>query len=223
MDGRSEEGERLAQEALAMGQSFGHPAAPAAYGAQLYLLRMQQGRLGEIEGIFQGVAQRSPVARAGLAYIYAAKGHEAEARSVFEQFAADGFAGVPRDANWMLTLALLAQVCAYLSPYQGYNVSIESAVICYGALSRYLGLLANTLRRWEDAERHFEDALAMNTRMGARPWVAWTQYDYAAMLLKRRGPGDKEKARELREQALATAHELGMTALEERARALNIA
>jgi class 3 adenylate cyclase/tetratricopeptide (TPR) repeat protein len=228
MHGRFEEGERLAQEALAMGQSFGHPYAPAVYAVQLYLLRMQQGRLAEMEAIFQAAVQ--PVARAGLAYIYVAEGHEAEARSVFEQLAADGFASIPRDANWMLTLAALAQVCVFLddsqraetlhgllSPYQGYNVSIDNAIVCYGALSRYLGLLAAVLRRWDDAERHFEDALAMNARMDTPPWVAWTQQDYAAMLLKRGEPGDREKARELSEQALATARELGMKAIGDQA------
>jgi tetratricopeptide (TPR) repeat protein len=192
------------------------------------MLRLQQGRLGEMKALFQGAAQ--PVARAGLAFVYAAEGQKAEARSVFERFAADGFSGIPRDANWMITLASLAPVCTFvgdseraetlyglLSPYQGYNVSIDNAIVCYGALSRYLGILATTMGRWEDAERHFEDALAMNEKMGARPWVAWTQHDYAAMLQERGRAGDKERARGLREQALATARELGMRALEDQA------
>jgi hypothetical protein len=55
----------------------------------------------------------------------------------------------------------------------------------------------------------------MNTRMGARPWLAHTQDDYARMLLARAGPGDRERAQELLDAALATYRELGM----ERARA----
>jgi hypothetical protein len=69
---------------------------------------------------------------------------------------------------------------------------------------------------WNEAERHFEDALAMNTRMEAWPWLAHTQYQYATMLLARDQSGDSEKARELLKAALATARELGMRALEER-------
>ena len=68
-------------------------------------------------------------------------------------------------------------------------------------------------RRWDEAEQHFHDALALNTRMGARPWVAYTQYDYATMLLARNQPGDQEKAQELLALALTTAHELGMALL----------
>ena len=89
-------------------------------------------------------------------------------------------------------------------------------VVCYGAASRYLGMLATTMERWEEAAQHFEDALAMNARMGARPWLAHTQHQYAVMLLARNQPGDRDKAMALFEEALTTARELGMRALEAR-------
>ena len=72
------------------------------------------------------------------------------------------------------------------------------------------------MERWEDAERHFEAALAMNERMGARPWLAHTQHDYAGMLLARDGPGDTERAGDLLRVSLATCRELGMPALEQK-------
>src|SRR5439155_26173552 len=73
-----------------------------------------------------------------------------------------------------------------LLPYSRRNVVVSVGVACHGSASRYLGLLAATMQRWQDAERHFEDALGMNTHMGARPWVAHTEHDYACMLLARR-------------------------------------
>jgi hypothetical protein len=111
-----------------------------------------------------------------------------------------------------------------LLPYAGHTVVIGNAAACYGALSRYLGALATTLGRWDEAAQHFEDALAMNARMEAWPWLAHTQYQYAIMLLARDQSGDpstgsgqaSEKARELLKAALITARELGMRALEER-------
>jgi tetratricopeptide (TPR) repeat protein len=103
-----------------------------------------------------------------------------------------------------------------LLPFAGRNVVVSNAAICYGALSRYLGVLAATLERWEDAARHFEDALAMNSRMDARPWLAHTQEQYATMLLARNQLGDRDKAAALFDAALATARELGMRALEDR-------
>jgi hypothetical protein len=46
--------------------------------------------------------------------------------------------------------------------------------------------------------------------MGALPWLAYAQNDYAQMLSIRNVAGDRERARTLFEQALATAAELGM-------------
>jgi class 3 adenylate cyclase len=115
-------------------------------------------------------------------------------------------------------------------PNAGQAVVVGVAATCNGSASRSLGQLAATMERWEDAARHFEDALEMNTRMGARPWVAQTQHDYAKMLLARDGPGDpstgsgqdRERALELLTQALDTAQELGMKALVERTLALKL-
>jgi hypothetical protein len=51
----------------------------------------------------------------------------------------------------------------------------------------------------------------MNERIGARPWLAHTQDDYAHMLLVRDEPGDAEKARSLLDAARAAYRELGMS------------
>ena len=90
---------------------------------------------------------------------------------------------------------------------------------CRGLLRCHVtlpGALATTMEHWDAAAQHFEDALAMNTRMDARPWLAHTQYAYATMLLARNQPGDHDKATALLDSALVTARELGMRALEER-------
>jgi hypothetical protein len=67
------------------------------------------------------------------------------------------------------------------------------------------------MSRWDEAERHFERALEMNTRMGTRPWVAHTQHDYARMLSGRRDSRDDERARQLLEAAQGAYEQLGMT------------
>jgi hypothetical protein len=54
----------------------------------------------------------------------------------------------------------------------------------------------------------------MNTRLGARPRLADTQYVYACLLLTRRQAGDQEHAIVLLDAALATAQELGMASLQ---------
>jgi hypothetical protein len=46
--------------------------------------------------------------------------------------------------------------------------------------------------------------------MGARPELAHTQVDYARMLRVRDGPGDRDRSRELLEEAIAGYRDLGM-------------
>ena len=60
------------------------------------------------------------------------------------------------------------------------------------------------------AEQHYERALAANARMGARPWLAHTQRDFARMLHSRNGSGDRERAHELLARARDSYRELGM-------------
>jgi tetratricopeptide (TPR) repeat protein len=152
-----------------------------------------------------------------------------EARTAFEPLAQHDFEDIPRDALWMACMTYLVDVCTYLGdvpraailyeillPFAGRNVVIANGVFCCGALSRYLAALATAMGRWDEAAKHFEEALAMNASMEAWPWLAHTQHQYANMLLARRQSGDTDKAAVLLEAALVTARELGMRALEER-------
>jgi hypothetical protein len=68
------------------------------------------------------------------------------------------------------------------------------------------------LERWDEAAAHFDEALAMNARMRALPWLAHTQRDYGRMLLARAEPGDRSRAEELLEAAEAIYAGLGMAA-----------
>jgi DNA-binding CsgD family transcriptional regulator len=230
--GRFEDGERLAQEALAIGQGLQTENIAGIFGLQMFTLRREQGRLKELEPAVRYFVQQHTTAaawRPGLALIYSELGRTREARVEFEHLARNDFTDLPLDALWMGSMTYLTDVCTFLRdttraatlyqlllPYAERTVVIGNAVACYGAMSRYLGALATTMGHWGTAAQHFEDALAMNARMGARPWLAHTQHEYAKMLLARHQPGDHDKAAALLDVALTTTRDLGMRALEER-------
>jgi tetratricopeptide (TPR) repeat protein len=109
-----------------------------------------------------------------------------------------------------------ARVYELLAPFGDRN-ALSVPDVAAGSVSRSLGVLAAATRRWEPAIRHFEDALAMNARMDARPWLARTRHDYGRALLARAAPGDRDHARELLAQARDAYHELGMTTWARRA------
>jgi tetratricopeptide (TPR) repeat protein len=246
LEGRFEEGERLAPQALAIGQRVQSQTAANFFGVQMFSLHREQGRLQELEAAVKGFVQQYPAVpawRSALASLYSELGHEAEARAEFEHLAVNDFADLPGDNSWLIGVTLLSEVCAFLAdsrraatlyklllPYAGRNVVVGDAAACNGSVSRNLGLLATTMARWEEAAQHFADALEMNARMGARPLVARTQYEYATMLLTRGQPGDpstssgpdRERALELLDSALNTAQGLGMKSLGEKAVALKV-
>ena len=230
--GRFAAGEHFAQHALTIGQRLRGQDALGLFGVQMFTVRREQGRLQEMAPVVRHFVQTYAEAstwRPGLALIYSELDCEPEARAEFEYFAANNFANIPRDALWVMCITYLSEVCTFLGdahraamlyqcllPHNGYNILVGPTAACYGAASRYLGMLAATMSRWEEAQGHFENALAMNARMGAKPWLAHTQHEYARMLLRRGHLDDIEKAIGLLHEALGISRELGMRALEER-------
>jgi DNA-binding CsgD family transcriptional regulator len=230
LDGRFAEADRLAIHVFTLGQRVQGENLAGSFGLLMFALRREQGRLNEVEPALRYFVRQHGIAsawRPGLALLYSELGRLQEARREFERLAQYDFTDLPRDALWMACITYLADVCTVLGdtarattlyqlllPYARRTVVIGNATACYGAAARYLGRLAATMARWDEAEKHFEDALDMNARMGARPWLAHTQHAYASMLLVRNRPGDQEKAAALLDEALATARALGMRTLE---------
>jgi len=67
---------------------------------------------------------------------------------------------------------------------------------------------------------HFEDALAFCHKAGNRPELAWTCYDYAAMLIERNKAGYLAKAVDLLNESGSISSELGMSPLSARSAVL---
>ena len=146
--------------------------------------------------------------------------------AVFESLAADDFTSIPLDAQWIVSFALLAETAAFLgdveraellyeelAPYDGINVIAGRAAASNGPVARELALLAETMGRVDDAQRHYDDALKMTERMGDRPFGAKTRFELARLLLKRDGEGDRDRALDLLRDAVETAQEIGMEEL----------
>lgn len=234
--GRLAEGERLAGDALALGQRAGGQNLVAAYGEQMLVTRWLQGRVSEMEPLARAMAANQPqlgLWRAILAFILAETGKETEARAELEALAADGFAALPADDTRPIAVTTGAVACAALGdvakarvlydellPSEGHNLVFSEGVVCAGPASYYLGILAATFGGLPAAERHYRDAIAFGERSGGRPWFGLANAAYAEMLFARRGPGDRKQALELVAEALTAARELGMAGLQAKAERL---
>jgi tetratricopeptide (TPR) repeat protein len=225
-EGRFAEAAELIERAAAVGERVqSWSAAAVARTLPLFLLRREQGRLEDFEREIQNSGHEfsGPLAhRSVLAHVYARLERTDEAEALLHELTSHDLSDWHVDEEWLPSVCLLAETCAILGdreraavlyevllPYGSLN-AVAVPEVALGAASRPLGILATLLGRFEDAARHFEEALRMNERMGAPPWLAHTQEDYARMLLRRNGRGDRAQAQKLLSQAQATYHELGM-------------
>ena len=94
---------------------------------------------------------------------------------------------LPRDQEWLLSAALLAETCVMLrdrnraavlydelEPFAG-TLATDVHEGTAGAATRPLGLLAELLGRRDDAVHHLEAAVELNAATGARVWLAHSQ------------------------------------------------
>ena len=229
--GDLEEGERRAHAGFELAQATGQPDAPTILAGLLFLVRLEQDRLGELE---EPLAERLvalrgiPVLRAFLARLLCEIGRPEEAVAHYELLAADNFTTVPRDPLWMLVVPQCAAVAASLGDPAGARVLFDmlapyaSQVVfmnggSLGAVAHYLAVLAATVGDFDEAERRFAEAAGTHERIAAPIWLARTRLEWARMLLTRDKPGDTEQAHHLLHQALATARDRGLTNIERRA------
>jgi DNA-binding SARP family transcriptional activator/tetratricopeptide (TPR) repeat protein len=223
--GRFEEAAELIERAAAVGGRVHSWGAVAARKLQLFVLRRE---LGELEGFEREVRDYvhefpSPLIHAAvLAHVCARSNRADEAGALLHELTSRDLSGWHVDEEWLVSIYLLAETCAVLGdterasplyelllPYSSLN-AVAVPEVALDSTSRPLGLLATLLGRFDDAATHFENALAMNERMGARPGLAHVQEDYARMLLRRNARGDRQRAETLLSRAEATCGELGM-------------
>jgi tetratricopeptide (TPR) repeat protein len=246
-DGRFDEVERTApaaREAAVKARDLDSEAI--VYRLWTTWLLRERGGLGtareDIEAFVQEFAWAGALPRAFASYLYGVLGDRDRARRHFEVVAAAGFSTLPRDEDWLLCLILLSDVCAelgdaaraeglyeLLEPYAAMNASHQTLRFYMGSVSHFLARLAAVLGRREEASQCFEAALEMNERLGARPSLARTRYEFARFLLSRDpgaepgvgvAPADESRAQALLAEVEATAGELGMEPLLQKVREL---
>jgi tetratricopeptide (TPR) repeat protein len=228
LDGEFDTAEQHFFEVLSTGRRLRDTTVSNNAGIALFPVWRERGRLASaVDGTRRMVEGPSALDawRAGYAHILEQTGDLDGAARMLDIVATDGFSHIPDDIARAYTFGEAAETavrlgdetrCAQLyellTPLAG-TAAMVGTVAYYGAVDRYLGLLALALGRPNDAVAHLEAAIAIHERMRARPWIARTQYDLGRALLARDEQGDSERAVALLNQALDTANAIGMTRL----------
>jgi hypothetical protein len=229
--GRIADAGELIPAALGFGELPNPVQAIPGHRTQWYALCELTGSFTDIEAAIHAVIRDYParrVFRCVAAHLDTMLGRLDSAQQALDQLAENDFAFLPFDEEWLYGMSLLAETAVALGdtnsaailyrllvPWASLNAA-DPPETTRGAVSRYLGLLATTLDHLEDAEMHYQHAMAVNTDIGAHPWLARTQHDYARMLIHRNKVGDTEHAEQLHKAACATFDQLGMKAWADR-------
>jgi len=187
-EGHFVEARALMEEALAVGERAIPEAAVPHYRMHRYCLAEFVGGLDEVGPWIADLALTNParpVFTCAHAHVLATLGREAEARKVLSGL----LEALPFDQEWLYGMALLTEaavlvdesdLCAAaydaLAPWEALY-AIDQSEGCRGSVARYLGLLAATLGRPEEAGAHFRRAIAENERMGFTPWAERARED----------------------------------------------
>jgi tetratricopeptide (TPR) repeat protein len=218
--GRTDDAEAAANEVLDLGNRIGLAETFGLYGAQLFRIRHEQGRLNEIVEFFAQAAADNPTLpslRASLTDLYCQLGRYDDARQLFRHDAGNEFADFAFDLVWLTGIVrcadnaatlgderAAASLYARLSPFS-HMIAANPATLA-GAVARPLGRLAALLGHSDEAEMLLRRALATHERLNAPYWTALTLLDLADLLRSRANPSDGREAAD----AVAHAQEIAV-------------
>ena len=220
LDARWDDAERLAQAAFARGERVWGATAVQMVGVQISAIVRARDQLDTAVAMLEAGAQQhaQPAWKCALAWILAEIGRTDEAKALLRELCANNFAAIPSDGNWLTAIALLSLACTLsqarelaaplyeaLAPFPKCIVMAGANASLIGSTSGHLGSLARLLGRRDDAAQHFDDALDVLGRLGARFFVAETELAYAELLAERDRPGDQAHALTLVNRALDMA------------------
>jgi hypothetical protein len=227
--GRPEEAERLAFATLELGRSAGQPDNMLWFLGQLYVARFLEGSLDRedpyLPDVFETPGSSLPTSPeitrsrslplligAAMSAVLSEVGRLDDARRHFELLMSSELDQLPHDYTALVIPAFASVACARLgdrrSAEQLYAILeshshrfVSAQAAWFGATTHYLGLLATTLNRLDEADTHFAAAERSYRSLDAKPWLARLHSDWAAALLTRRRGDDNQRAEQLLERA----------------------
>ena len=215
--------EALIERQLEIGTRTRRGDADGVYGAQMFALNRDLGRLHSLKPQVEQVAAQGRVWQPGMMLLYAEIGMLDEARRIFIELAHQNFARVSRDDMYVTCLVFCAETCCalrdaahaaelykLLSAYAGQTANHPTAV-CFGAADLYLAGLAGSAGWPERAVEHFERAIALNRSMRAWPWLVRSLLRHGTFLLSMSGETQRTLGLQQLREAERLARRIGMT------------
>jgi hypothetical protein len=192
--------------------------------AQLLVIRLDQGRLAELEPTVREAADRTLrqawVAAHAMVLSEIEGDDEAAERAAMVTSSARS---LERNLTWLSTMVTTASAVSWvgttaqattlielLRPERHRLCIIGTGAACLGSVEHYLGRLEARRGELDDAEIHLRRAINVHEHVQAHPRATYDRLALARVLLDRDRPGDRDEARELIESGLAAADRFGL-------------
>lgn len=191
LDARYDDAERRGAEAVAIARD--HPNYSRVYAVQRFWIAAETDALESIEPLVRAAAENTDLRafRAMLGLLLVHTGQLGEARAVLDELAGDRFSRVPGDVIWMGAIAACSEVAAaagadehvtalteLLQPYSGQIVVVAGGAFVYGAVDRFLAMLAAASGNRHEAAGLFERAAMAERALRAPPVEARTLVEW---------------------------------------------
>jgi tetratricopeptide (TPR) repeat protein len=223
MAGRVDEAAELCEDARLVGEHVGARTAGLAYAIQSLFVARERRELDGLVDVLEALAAenagRQPALLVTATWVRVETGRFDDARKGFEQLAAGGFSGLPRNSVWLASMRVLADVAfaldasddarqlyGLLEPFRDHYIVTSRIVAFSGSVEHPLGVLALTAGDLERARDHLERARERHADLSAPILLARTELARAAWC---DAAGDQHGARALRNEIRVQAEANG--------------
>ncbi|HEX2192161.1 MAG TPA: hypothetical protein VHH09_03130 [Acidimicrobiales bacterium] len=205
LDGRQAEARSASDAVLALTPETGDRQGTDVYWAQRLWIVLEWGAEDEHGELLDYCRERAyrdddPAWMGTISLLLARAGRVDEARAAFDA-ASRALDTGPGSAAWLDLATDLAETAALLAD-AGRAATVTRALartavppvtmgrgwVCKGATARYRGLLAAALARWDEADRAYREAVAVQRSIGAGPLLARTLLEWGRALQGRNEP-----------------------------------
>jgi class 3 adenylate cyclase/tetratricopeptide (TPR) repeat protein len=200
-----------------------------AQAAQILWLAFERGELPAITPLIASMADANPTVDAYSAVLAMAEAYSGDVEAaVARAMALVAGRGLRRDYTFGASLYCLTEVAAVagatelagalheqLEPYAGLMCVVGTGTLCTSSFDRLRAMSAMVTGDFEESDRGFAAALALEEAFEAPPLATRTRYWYAQLLARRGGIADSERAAELLRNAAVTSERHGLVGLQQ--------
>ncbi len=226
-EGRWQVAETIIEATSELGSGRLDDSAEGVYGAQMFLLNRELGRLPMVHGALKRMLannQRS-VWAPGLLATYTELGLLEDAGAIFEQLAVNDFKPLGEGELFLTCLVYMIEACVELGdsdkagalyqrmvPYSGQMVSHPTAV-SLGPADMYLGMLSSLKNNLDEAQQLFAKASSLCEKSAPNMWQPHIKYRHAQVLKRHNFSGGQSAFVQLVDEARSVSQALGMVNL----------